>query len=69
MKLLNAQEIADHLGVQKSTVYQWTHQGYIPYVKIGKLVRFKTEDVEKWIKKKSSGGRLQRRINVDEFGI
>ena len=69
MRLLNAQEMADFIGVKQSTIYQWTHQDYIPHVKLGKLVRFKVEDIEKWLKKNSCGGRVQRRINVEDLGI
>jgi len=36
-KLLTPQEIAEYLGVQPSTIYQWTHEGFIPYVKIKNL--------------------------------
>ncbi|PKK82035.1 MAG: hypothetical protein CVT49_15735 [candidate division Zixibacteria bacterium HGW-Zixibacteria-1] len=63
-KLLTPQEIAEVLGVQPSTIYQWTHQGFIPHVKIGKFVRFKEKDVEKWVEKKANNGRDGRKINV-----
>jgi excisionase family DNA binding protein len=36
-KLLTPQEIAEYLGVKPSTIYQWTHQGFIPHVKLGKI--------------------------------
>ena len=63
-KLLTPQEIAEVLGVQSSTIYQWTHQGYIPHVKIGKFVRFKEKDVEKWVEKKTSNGRENRKSDI-----
>ena len=63
-KLLTPQEIAEVLGVQPSTIYQWTHQGYIPYVKIGKFVRFKEKDVERWVESKTSNGRVTRKTDV-----
>jgi len=63
-KLLTVQEIAEYLGVQVSTIYQWTHQEFIPHVKLGKLVRFKIDTVDKWIKKKSVKGRMKRSIDV-----
>jgi prophage regulatory protein len=59
-KLLTPQQIADVLGVQKSTIYQWTHQGFIPHVKIGRLVRFRSASVEQWVEKRSSHGRAGR---------
>ena len=44
-KLLTPHEIAEYLGVQPSTIYQWTHEGFIPHVKIGKFVRFNEKEV------------------------
>jgi len=63
-KLLTPQQTADVLGVQKSTIYQWTHQGYIPHVKLGKLVRFREKKVMEWVEKRSCSGTKTRRINA-----
>jgi excisionase family DNA binding protein len=63
-RLLNIQEIAEYLGVRESTIYKWTHEGYIPHIKIGKFLRFKIRDIDKWIDKKAKNGRIIRRINV-----
>lgn len=63
-RLLTVGEIANYLGVQQSTIYKWTHQEFIPHVKIGKFVRFKTDEVDDWISKKSVNGRANRKINV-----
>ena len=38
-KLLTAPEIAEHLGVQTSTIYHWTHQEFVLHIKLEKLVR------------------------------
>jgi len=45
-------EIADLLGVEKSTIYAWVHTRQIPYYKIGRLVKFKMEEIEQWIREK-----------------
>ncbi len=63
--LLTPQEIADVLGVSKSTIYQWTHQEYIPHVKLGRFVRFRQSVIEKWIEKRESCGRQTRRIDFN----
>jgi len=63
-KLLKPQEIADLLGVQLSTIYQWTHEGYIPYIKVGRFVRFRESDVEQWLEKRLNQGRINRRVDV-----
>jgi len=59
-RLLTADEIALLLGVKKSTIYQWTHQDFIPHVKLRNLVRFKEDDVMAWIDKLSTKGRRKR---------
>ena len=59
-RLLTSDEVADLLGVQKSTIYQWTHEGFIPYVKLGRCVRFRTADIEKWVEKRAEAGRQTR---------
>ncbi len=68
-KLLTPDEVAELLSVRKSTIYQWTHQGFIPHVKLGKFVRFKESDVSKWLEKRSSNGRGTRKANLTDIGI
>lgn len=64
-KLMTPDEIAEMLSVKKSTIYNWTHIGFIPHVKIGRHVRFREADILKWLKKKSVKGRNQRVPNLD----
>ncbi len=45
-KLVDIGALADHLGVQQSTIYSWTHYRKIPFYKTGRLVRFKISEVE-----------------------
>jgi excisionase family DNA binding protein len=63
-KLLTPQEIAELLGVRPSTVYQWTHQGFIPHTKLGRFVRFKESDVMKWVDERSTPGRKTRKVDL-----
>ncbi len=48
-KLIGINEIANYLGVKVETMYAWVHQRKIPYYKIGRLVKFKISEVEKWM--------------------
>jgi len=57
--------MSDLLGVKLSTIYQWTHIGYIPHFKLGRFVRFKERDVFDWIESKQVKGRNSRSIGVD----
>jgi excisionase family DNA binding protein len=64
-KLLTPQEMARVLGLQPSTICQWTHQGFIPHVKLGKFVRFNAGKMAEWLEKKQNFGRVTRRIDVN----
>ena len=49
---LKKKEVADRYGISVSSVNNYMRNG-MPYYKIGsKLVRFDSEDVEKWLKEK-----------------
>ncbi len=63
-KLLTVEEIADYLQVRPSTIYQWTHQGFIPHVKLGNRVRFRLSQVDRWIERRENSGRSIRGVNV-----
>jgi excisionase family DNA binding protein len=64
-KLLTPQQVADYLGVQLSTIYQWTHQGFIPHVKLGRVLRFRQDDIANWLDKRANRGKTSRRIPID----
>ena len=65
--LLTPQELANKLGVKQSTIYHWTHIGYIPTVKIGNLIRFRWSSIHKWIEKQEKVGRVNRKLDLNKF--
>ncbi len=67
--LLTPQQIAELLGVKPSTIYQWTHEGFIPHVKLGRLVRFDEGAVTAWVADRSHAGRKTRRVIVRGLGV
>ena len=52
-KLLSIGELSEKLGIPIATLYTWTCKKKIPYVKLGRLVRFKESEITEWISKKS----------------
>lgn len=45
-KLLTAEELADHLRIEKDTVYRWTRAGKIPSIRLGgRLFRYELDKV------------------------
>lgn len=51
-KLLNASELADFLGISEETLSQnrYLKEG-IPYIKVGKRVRYRLDDVLAYLEK------------------
>lgn len=58
---MSADDIADHLGVTKHTIYGWISNGQMPAHKIGRLWKFKASEVDDWVR---AGGTAQ--IDAEE---
>jgi len=52
---LSVDEIAEHLGVKKDTIYKWVRTTDIPYHKIGKLLKFQIQEIDRWVKEGKAG--------------
>ncbi len=48
-KLFTIREAAQYTGLSPNTLYSWVWQKKIPYVKLGKAVRFDIADLDKFI--------------------
>ena len=48
--LLNVDELAERLNVQKGWIYERTSRGDIPFIKVGKYVRFEWSAILVWLK-------------------
>ena len=49
-KWSSLEDISNHLQVHKDTIRLWIKKGEIPAHKIGKLWRFKTSEVDDWVR-------------------
>jgi len=47
--LLTMDEAAKYLGISKLTLYGWVSARKLSYVKIGRLVKFKQDQLDAWI--------------------
>jgi len=52
-QLLSTSEASEFLGIKKNTLYEWIIQKKIPHIKVGRLVKFKREDLEAWLKRRT----------------
>jgi excisionase family DNA binding protein len=41
--------LAERLRIKRSTLYAWAEQGTIPYLKLGRLLRFDPDEIEAWL--------------------
>jgi excisionase family DNA binding protein len=48
-RLLTMSEASEYLGISKLTLYDWVCCRKISFVKVGRLVKFREEHLEKWI--------------------
>ena len=52
-KLVGIKELAEYLGIKTDTLYSWIYQRKIPYVKVGRLVKFDSIQIDEWLSKNS----------------
>ncbi|MEW2006701.1 helix-turn-helix domain-containing protein [Microbacterium sp. MMO-113] len=50
---LSVEDIAQHLGVSKDTVYTWVANKGMPAHKVGRLWKFQPSEIDDWVR---SGG-------------
>ncbi len=67
-RLMTAKQVSELIEVRPSTIYQWVHLGLIPHVKLGKCVRFKKNELFRWIDKNLRKERVSFKSAEKVFG-
>ena len=52
-QLWSINRLAEYLDVPIATIRDWLHKRKIPFIKVGRHIRFKASDIESWLKQKS----------------
>ena len=47
---LSVDEICKYLGVSKDTIYKWLDKSTMPGHRIGRLWKFKRDEVDEWVR-------------------
>jgi excisionase family DNA binding protein len=47
---LSVEEVAEYLGVVKDSIYRWIERKGLPAHKVGKLWKFKRDEVDTWVR-------------------
>ena len=62
--LLDVEDLAHYLKLQKQTIYNWLNQKKISGIKIGGVWRFDKQEVDRWLKSQSRKIRLKQNDNT-----
>jgi len=62
---ISVEEIAAYLGVKKDTIYKWIDRRKMPAHKVGRLWKFRKEEIDHWI---HSGGASANNNEVNQSG-
>lgn len=54
MRLITVEELAKYLDLNPHTIYMWAEQRKIPFIKIGRMVRFDLIEIEDWLTSKKT---------------
>ena len=74
---LDAQEVAELLGVSQKKIYRLAASGVLPSFRIGKAIRFDAQDLAEWLRKKKhldvqgdseSTAKDQRKVSTKRTG-
>ena len=58
-RLLTPKDISEKLQIRLSTIYHWVKMRKIPFLRIGKHIRFRSSDIARWIEEQ-----CQEKINL-----
>ncbi len=49
-RLMDTNELAKYLKLEKQTIYNWLHQKKLSGIKVGHVWRFDKKEVDKWLR-------------------
>lgn len=47
---VSVDQIAEHLGVTRDSIYRWIDRKKLPAHRVGRLWKFKVSDVDEWVR-------------------
>lgn len=68
--LMDIRQVAAYLQINEATAYSWAQKGKLPGIKIGRIWRFRREDIEAWLDTNMRGQKPLPQPNVGgDLGI
>lgn len=59
-RMLSVNDICKYLGISRDTVYRWIEERGFPAYRLGRLWKFKKEEVDEWIKNNGGSDIIRR---------
>ena len=65
-KLLTMDEASEYLGISKLTLYGWVSARKLGFIKVGRLVKFRQEHLDRWIDQHTVKARSTAQVHVED---
>ncbi|MBK8905437.1 MAG: helix-turn-helix domain-containing protein [Anaerolineaceae bacterium] len=62
---LSVNEVAEYLGVSRSTIYKWIERNELPAHKAGRLWKFSRTEVDDWLRNEQTTPRTIKPVNLE----
>lgn len=59
-RLMDIDELAQYLKLQKQTIYIWLRKRKIPAIKVGHIWRFDRKTIDKWLRSQVVGAETKK---------
>ncbi len=63
---LSVNDIAEYLGIRRETVYKWLERKDMPAHKVGRLWKFKRDEIDQWVRSGKAAKNRQKTEGLDE---
>jgi len=57
---LSVEEIAAYLGIKRETIYKWLAEKDMPAHRVGRLWKFRKDEVDEWVRTGEADSRKKR---------
>lgn len=61
-RLLEADDVAEYLGMRTDWVYREVRAGRLPHIRLGRAVRFRRESIDAWLQARERAVPTTRRV-------
>ncbi|PJC99806.1 DNA-binding protein [Janthinobacterium sp. BJB1] len=58
---ISVEQIAEHLGVTRDSIYRWIDRKGLPAHRVGRLWKFQRAEVDEWVRAGGADENIERR--------